>query len=155
MTVKHRIALRFLLRSSTALILLTALAFGHVQVSPKESAAGATEKYTFRVPNEKAIPNVRVEAEFPAAAVVSELEPKPGWKIESKKDASGKIVGAAWTGSTIAPRETAEFSFHARNPNEGTKLVWKVTQIYEDGSKSEWTGAEGSRSPAPVTTIKK
>ena len=80
---------------------------------------------------------------------------KPGWKIEPKKDVSGKIIGAIWSGSTIAPREVAEFGFSARNPNEDTKLVWKVIQIYEDGSKSEWTGGGGSRSPAPVTTVVK
>jgi len=29
-----------------------------------------------------------------------------------------------------------------------------VIQIYEDGSKSEWTGAEGTRTPAPVVEVK-
>ena len=60
-------------------------------MSPKESAAGASEKYTMRVPNEKAVPNVRIEAEFPAAVVVTEFEAKPGWKIEPKKDAAGRL----------------------------------------------------------------
>ena len=155
MIAKHRNTIKFLILSATALMILTALAYGHVQMSPRESAAGATEKYTMRVPNEKTVPNVRIEAEFPAAVLVTELEAKPGWKIEPKKDTSGRITGATWSGSSIAPREVAEFSFHARNPNEDTKLVWNVTQTYEDGSKSEWTGAEGSRSPAPVTTVRK
>ena len=43
----------------------------------------------------------------------------------------------------------------ARNPAEESKLSWKVIQIYQDGSKSEWTGAEGSRTPAPVVELKK
>ncbi len=80
---------------------------------------------------------------------------KPGWKLELRKDTAGKLVGAVWSGSKIGPREVAEFTFTARNPNEETKLEWKVVQVYEDGSRSEWTGPAGSRTPASVTTIKK
>ena len=136
------------------IVLSSIIAEAHVAVLPKESAAGATEKYTMRVPDEKNIPTVRMEAEFPAAAEVISLDAKEGWKIEPKKDSSGKIVGAIWSGGSIAPREIAEFSFQARNPNEETKLVWKVIQVYEDGTKSEWTGPAGSRNPAPVTQVK-
>ena len=107
-----------------------------------------------RVPDEKNIPTVRMEAEFPAAAEVISVDAKEGWKIELKKDPAGKIVGAIWSGGSIAPRDIAEFGFQARNPNEETKLVWKVIQIYEDGTKSEWTGPAGSRGPAPVTQVK-
>jgi hypothetical protein len=80
--------------------------------------------------------------------------PKPGWNIEYKKDSSGRIAGAILSGSTIPPREVAEFSFRARNPREETRLVWNVIQIYEDGSRSEWIGPAGSRSPAPATLVK-
>ena len=155
MTANHRATLRLLLLCSMTLAFLIVPAYGHVQVSPKESIAGADERYTMRVPTEKALPTVRIEAEFPTSVAVSDLESKPGWKIERKMDGSGKITGATWTGSSIAPHEVAEFVFHAHNPNQDTKLVWKVIQIYQDGSKSEWTGPEGSRAPAPVTTIKK
>lgn len=133
---------------------LAASAWAHVGILPRESTAGATQKYTMRVPTEKSVPTVRIEAEFPAAVEVTSVEDKAGWKIELKKDASGKITGAIWSGSTIAPRDIGEFGFTARNPGEETKLVWKVVQIYEDQSRSEWTGPQGSRSPAPVTQIK-
>jgi uncharacterized protein YcnI len=107
-----------------------------------------------RVPTEKFVPTVRIEVEFPAALTVSSFEPKSGWKIEERKDASGKMLGAVLTGS-IATGEFSEFTFLARNPNEESKLSWKVIQIYQDGSKSEWIGAEGSRNPAPVIEIQK
>lgn len=136
------------------IVLSSTIAQAHVAVLPRESAAGATEKYTMRVPDEKNIPTVRMEAEFPAAAEVISLDAKEGWKIELKKDSSGKIVGAIWSGGSIGPREIAEFGFQARNPNEEMKLVWKVIQVYEDGTKSEWTGPAGSRNPAPVTQVK-
>ena len=138
-------------------IILTAGAgaYAHVTVRPRESGAGISEKYTMRVPTERAVSTVRVEIEFPVGAEISSFEEKPGWKIEPKKDASGKIVGAIWSGSIIPPRQVVEFGFVARNPAEETKLVWKVIQIYEDGGRSEWTGEQGSPTPAPVTIIKK
>jgi uncharacterized protein YcnI len=139
----------------TLIMVFVGSALAHVTVSPKESTPGASEKYTFRVPTEKAIPTVRVELTFPAAAAVTTIEPKTGWKIESRKDDGGKLTGAIWSGSAIPPRESAEFSVVAKNPGDETTLVWKVIQVYEDGSKSEWTDAAGGRSPAPVTILKK
>jgi uncharacterized protein YcnI len=136
-------------------ILLTiSAAQAHVTVLPRESTAGATQKYTVRVPNEKTIANVRVEVEFPANVEIMSVSEKAGWKLEVKKDASGKATGAVWSGASLAPRDIAEFEFLARNPNGETKLVWKAVQVYEDGSRSEWTGPQGTRSPAPVTQIK-
>lgn len=132
----------------------TLVLHAHVTVRPQESIAGANERYTIRVPTERSIPTVRVEVEFPPELEVSSFDSKPGWDIVYKKDASGKIIGATLSGSTIPPREVAEFSLASRNPLQETKLVWKVIQIYEDASRSEWTGPAGSRSPAPVTALK-
>lgn len=136
------------------MIFAISAAQAHVTVQPRESTMGATQKYTMRVPNEKSVPNVRVEAEFPAGAEIISVDEKAGWTIGLKKDSTGKITGAVWSGASLAPRDIAEFGISARNPNEETKLVWKVVQIYEDGSRSEWTGPQGSRGPAPVTQIK-
>jgi uncharacterized protein YcnI len=136
------------------LIMIAVSAYGHVTIQPKQSAAGASEKYTMRVPTEKFVPTVRVEVEFPSVLAASSFDPKPGWKIEDKKDAAGKLIGAVLTGS-IPPGESSLFTFTARNPGDEGKLSWKVIQIYEDGSKSEWTGPEGSRAPAPVVEVKK
>lgn len=136
------------------LALTAVIALAHVTVLPRESTLGATEKYTMRVPNEKNVPTVRLEAEFPPAADITSIAEKTGWKIEVKKDSTGKITGAIWSGSSIAPRDIVEFGFQARNSSEATELVWKVVQVYEDGTRSEWTGPKGSRSPAPVTQLK-
>lgn len=52
--------------ASAILTLLSAtVAFAHVTIWPKESAPGAREKYTMRVPNEKQVNSIRVEGEFP------------------------------------------------------------------------------------------
>ena len=138
-----------------AVLFATAAAHGHVSVRPRESIAGASQKYTMRVPTEKGVATVRIEVEFPSLAEIAEVDEKPGWKLELKRDAAGKLIGASWRGSSIAPREVTEFTFTATNPNEETKLEWKAIQIYEDGSRSEWTGPTGSRTPASVTLIKK
>ncbi len=137
-----------------ALLLMMGTAYGHVTVQPKQSAPGTNVRYTMKVPTEKFVPTVRVEVEFPAALNVTGFESKPQWKVAEKKDSSGKLVGMTLTGS-IPTGESSEFNFMARNPAEEKKLVWKVIQIYEDGSKSEWTGAEGSRTPSPITEVKK
>jgi uncharacterized protein YcnI len=139
---------------AVVLALSAGISFGHVTIQPKRSTPGKTEKYTMKVPTEKFVPTVRIEVEFPAALIVSTFESKPGWNIEEKKDASGKFVGAVLTGS-IPPGESSEFSFAGRNPSEEGSLSWKVIQIYQDGSKSEWTGGAGSRTPAPVVEVAK
>jgi uncharacterized protein YcnI len=107
-----------------------------------------------RVPNEKQVATIRVEGEFPAGLDIYDFEFKPGWKIDFKKDDKGKIVGATWTGR-IVPYEFVEFGMLGINPKEGTSLVWKFVQYYEDGSKEEFTGPVGSRLPSPVTTLKR
>jgi len=138
-----------------ATLIATTAAHAHVVIRPRESTAGVSQQYTMRVPTEKSIATVRIEIEFPALAEISAVDEKPGWKLELRKDAAGKLIGAVWSGSKIGPREVAEFTFTARNPNEETRLEWKAIQVYEDGSRAEWTGPAGSRTPASVTTVKK
>ena len=142
-----------LVQSAFALIYAT-LAFAHIRIAPTESAPGAREKYTMRVPNEKQVNTIRVEGEFPAGLQIYDFEFKPGWKIDFKKDDNGKIVGATWTGKVHA-YEFVEFGMLGINPKEETNLVWKFVQYYEDGTKEEFTGPVGSFRPSPVTTLKK
>jgi Domain of unkown function (DUF1775) len=135
-------------------IVSSGLAYGHVTVQPKQSTAGKTEAYTLRVPTEKPIPTVRVEVEFPEPLEVRSFEAKNGWKIEERKNAAGRLMGVVLTGS-IPPTESVQFNFIALNPNIEGKLSFKATQVYQDGSRAEWTGVEGSHTPAPVIEIKK
>ena len=136
-----------------AMFLIAVAAFGHVRVSPAESTAGVTQRYTMRVPTERQSPTVRIELSLPAAVNVTSFGTTAGWKMEQQKDAQGRITGAVWSGGSIPFAEYAEFSFEAKNPATPMKLEWKVIQIYEDGTRSEWTGPEGSRTPSSVTTI--
>jgi uncharacterized protein YcnI len=143
---------RFLLGGALAFT-FGSLAIAHIRIAPTETALGAREKYTMRVPNEKQVPSSKIEGEFPEGLEVYDFEFKPGWKIDFKKNDKGKIIGATWTGK-IMPYEFVEFGMLAINPKEGTDLVWKFVQYYDDGTKEEFTGPVGSRLPSPVVTLK-
>jgi len=106
-----------------------------------------------RVPNEKQVACSKIEGEFPAGLDIYDFEFKPGWKIDFKKNDKGKIIGATWTGKMM-PYEFVEFGMLGINPKEGTELVWKFVQYYDDGTKEEFTGPAGSRLPSPVVTLK-
>lgn len=133
---------------------LVSLASAHIRIAPAESAAGARERYTMRVPNEKQVNSSKIVGEFPEGLDIYDFEFKPGWTIEFKKNDKGKIVGATWTG-TLHPYEFIEFGMLGINPKEQTDLVWRFVQYYDDGNKEEFTGPVGSRLPSPVTKLKK
>jgi len=136
-----------LLFAAVLVLLSVSIAFGHIKIYPTQSTFGAREKYTMRVPNERKSAAIRVEGEFPAGLDVYDFEFKPGWKIDFKKDANGKIIGATWTGR-IEPYEFVEFGMLAINPKEGSpNMLWKFYQYYEDGFKEEFTAPPDAKMP--------
>src|SRR3954454_20792249 len=96
-------------------MICTQLASAHIRIAPTESTAGAREKYTMRVPNEKQVSCSKIEGEFPTGLDIYDFEFKPGWKIDFKKNDKGKIVGATWTGKMM-PYEFVEFGMLGINP---------------------------------------
>ncbi len=90
------------------------LAFGPIRIAPTESTAGAREKYTMRVPNEKQVTCSKIEGEFPAGLDIYDFKFNPGWKIEFKND-KVKIVGTTWTGKMM-PYEFVEFGMLGSTP---------------------------------------
>ena len=128
------------------------LAFAHAVVFPKASTLGGYERYVLRVPNEKTTATTRVEIHFPAEVRVTAFEDVPGWTLEVMTDSAKRIVGAVWTGN-LPPQRFVELPFMAANPKEGAALTWPAYQTYADGERVEWTGPEGSKSPASVTTL--
>lgn len=133
-------------------LLVPSLVFGHAVVYPKASAPGAFEKYVLRVPNEKDVPTTRVEIHFPDDLRVSSFGDVPGWQLEVLTDSAKRIIGAVWTG-TLAAHRFVELPFVAANPKSATTLTWPVFQTYGSGEKVEWTGPQGSKSPASTTSI--
>jgi len=74
----QRLLLNRSLFSGVVLLVFGSLAFGHIRIAPTDSTAGAREKYTMRVPNEKQVPYSKIEGEFPAGLDIYDFEFKPG-----------------------------------------------------------------------------
>lgn len=153
LTIRHPLRRLAAVAAALALILgVPVLAFGHAVVYPRTSAPGAYERYVLRVPNEKTTATTRVEIRFPVDLRVTSFEDVPGWQLEVLTDSAKRIIGAVWTG-TLAPQRFVELPFMAANPKSGDRLVWPAYQTYADGERVEWTGDEGAKRPASVTTL--
>ena len=137
---------------SAAGALAPSVADAHVTVWPRSAARGAFERYVVRVPNERNVPTTRVEVHFPAEVRISSFLEVAGWQLQVVTDSAGKITGAVWTGSLPAKR-FIEFPFIGVNPKEGDRVVFAATQTYEGGEVVQWSGPEGSKTPASVTTL--
>ena len=127
--------------------LLASSASANVTVSPQQSAPGAREKYEIRVPNERRSATITVEIRFPAGLRVTAVEQKPGWSAEAFRDPAGNLIGVRWIGN-LPPEQFTEFGLLAQNPAKGGELVFKAVQAFADGTKVEWSGAAGSKTPA-------
>ena len=126
---------------------LATSASAHVTVSPQQSAPGAREKYELRVPNDRKSATITIEFHFPAGLRVTAVEQKPGWQAEASRDASGNLTGVRWVGN-LPPEEFTEFGLLGVNPAAAGELVFTAIQAFADGTKLEWSGAAGSKTPA-------
>jgi uncharacterized protein YcnI len=151
-TRRRRIAVAAVATLIALAAALPTISWAHAVVFPKQSTIGGYERYVLRVPNEKAIATTRVELHFPAGLRVTSFADVPGWQLEVVTDSAKAITAAIWTG-TLPPQRFIEFPFVAANPKTDTRLVWPAYQTYADGQRVEWTGPEGSKSPASATTI--
>ena len=137
---------------ATTAIAIPTLSWAHAVVYPKQSTTGGYEKYVLRVPNEKAIATTKVELHFPGGLRVTSFAEVAGWQLDVVTDSAKAITAAIWTG-TLPPQRFIEFPFVAANPKTDAKVSWPAFQTYADGERVEWTGPEGSKRPASVTTI--
>lgn len=136
--------MRLILGLAASALATTAMA--HVTVSPTQSAPGAREKYELRVPNERKSATITVEVHFPAGLRVTAVEQKPGWQAEAIRDAGGNLTGVRWIGN-LPPEQFTEFGLLAVNPTGG-ELAFTAIQAFADGTKIEWSGAAGTKTPA-------
>jgi uncharacterized protein YcnI len=132
------------------LVLSLAVLDAHVVVTPRESAAGAEQLYTVRVPTEGTVSSMSLELDIPEGLHVMQVTPGDGFNFDVKKDGN-RIVSITWK-REIKPKEFALFTFTAHNPQSGS-LQWKAHQTFADGSMIHWIGERGTKQPASVTTI--
>jgi uncharacterized protein YcnI len=143
--------MRFRILVTIALSLASAVAVAHVTVWPGESHTGAHEKYVVRVPTEGKVETVSIELQIPEGVNVVSVQAPSGYTYELKK-AGDRVIGIVWS-MRIAPGEFAEFAFMARNPKDGSQIVWRAIQKFADGSQMEWTGPAGDKHPASITAL--
>jgi uncharacterized protein YcnI len=137
-----------------AIVLVAARAVvqAHVTVSPRDSQAGAVERYTVRVPTEGQVTTTSVELEIPANVTITEVVPGNDYTFEARREGD-RIVAITWK-QEIKPKEAGEFVFVARNPIGG-QIAWKAHQRFADGTSADWVGVRGDRRPASVTRLTK
>ena len=145
----------FQTRNTIALVALScflpAAAMAHVSIWPRESNAGATEKYTVRVPTEGKVTTKSVELEVPEGVIVETMAAPAGWKYEvTRKD--DRIVAIKWE-MDVKPGEFVEFAFVARNPRDKEQVVWTLRQRFADGTVSDWTKSANGTYPTAVTKL--
>ena len=132
------------------IVLAVSVLDAHVTVAPRESQAGATQRYTVRVPTEGQVATTSVELEVPAGVVVTEVVAGEGYTFDTRREGD-RIVAITWK-REIPPKQSAEFAFVARNPSSG-EIAWKAHQRFADGTSADWVGVEGDRRPAAVTKL--
>jgi uncharacterized protein YcnI len=131
-------------------VLAVSILDAHVTVAPRESQAGAEQRYTIRVPTEGQVATTSVELEIPPNMTVLEVVPGEGYTFETRREGT-RVVAITWK-REIPPKQTAEFVFVARNPAAG-QVAWRARQRFADGTSADWVGVEGDRRPASVTTV--
>lgn len=137
--------------AASVLAMLPAVTQAHVSIAPRQSMAGATEKYVVRVPTESKVATVGAEIEIPEGVVVEAVAVPNGWKHEIKRQ-NDRIVAIVWT-MDIPPGEFAEFSFVARNPRDKEEVVWTLRQRFADGTVTDFTKGPNGIRPSAVTKL--
>lgn len=144
--------IRLLVAAAAAVVSMPALLSAHVSITPRASTHGATEKYTVRIPSEGKVATVAAEMEVPEGVIVEVLQSPAGWKQEVKR-ADDRIVAVTWH-VNVPPGEFIDVAFVARNPRQGTRIVWILRQRFADGTVTDWTvDPKGQTRPTAVTQL--
>ncbi len=136
---------------AAALLLLGNIAEAHTTISPRQSIAGAMEKYTVRVPAEGQMMAKGAELEVPEGVTVANFATPAGWTYEVKRQ-DGRIVAIRWR-MDIKPGEFAEFSFVARNPVNAGSLVWTLREFFADGTVTDFTNGPDGLYPGAIVKL--
>jgi uncharacterized protein YcnI len=138
--------------AAAVLVLIGAGLEAHVSITPRQSATGATEKYTIRIPTEGKVATTGADIEFPAGVIVETVQAPMGWKYELKRQ-DDRIVSMSIQ-ADVKPGEFIEVGFVARNPRSGARIVWTLRQRFADGTVTDWTTApNGTIRPTAVTNL--
>jgi uncharacterized protein YcnI len=136
---------------ATVLVCWSLAASAHVTVWPQQSKAGATERYTVRVPTEGSVATVSLELEIPDDVTVTGILAPAGYAYDVVRNGT-RITRITWR-QEIKPGEIGEFVFFARNPSKGAAIAWRAHQHFTDGTVNDWVGPSGDRRPAATVRL--
>lgn len=133
-------------------LLLTSQVLAHAVVKPNTVGVGKFQSFTLSIPSEKPIATVGVRLVLPNDLNFVTPNVKSGWKINIKKETTGKNITdddgmptaeektteINWTKGNIPAGMRDEFVFSVQVPSQPTTLNWKVYQTYADSSVVSW-----------------
>lgn len=131
------------------LMSLTATAWGHSDLDPRQSIPNKWETYTLNVPTETEAPTVQVRLLVPREFEIEMLEHSQVWQITRTRDERGYIRDVIWSGSSIPSQTFAAFKLLVRNPTAPGTYLWNIEQSYQDGTVATW---EAQTQIVPPTT---
>jgi len=137
--------------AAALMILVPAIVLAHVTIQPRQSLQGATERYTVRIPTEGGVATIGAELDVPEGVIVEVLQSPSGWTYEVKR-ADDRIVSIVWQ-ANIKPGEYLEVGFVARNPRQGSQIVWLLRQRFADGTVTDWTNGPDGPRPTAITQL--
>jgi uncharacterized protein YcnI len=132
-------------------------AFGHAVVSPPVVQSGTLQVFTLSVPTEREDRlTTSIELTVPQGFAIDSFAPARGWKRTVSSSGSGEsavVNKVTWTGGAVPTEEDAVFQFNA-TPSSAKTYTFQVRQTYDDESVVDWSGSEGSDTPAPTVEAK-
>ena len=133
-------------------LVLASPAFAHAILSPPIAKAKADQQFTLSVPTEEeGATTTRVELAVPDGFAIDSFEPSPGWTRSEQASGSGEgrvIRKVTWSGGKVPTGEDAVFRFDGSLDSARTYEA-TVRQTYSNGKVVDWSGSEGSDTPAP------
>jgi uncharacterized protein YcnI len=128
-------------------------AFGHAIMSPPVAEAKVLQQFTLSVPTEEeGATTTKIVLSVPDGFAIDSYEAAPGWKRTVAATGSGEdavVNTITWTGGKVPTEEDSVFRFNADATSAKT-LTFNVRQYYSDGTVVDWSGPEGSDTPAPT-----
>jgi uncharacterized protein YcnI len=132
-------------------------AWAHAEISPAVTVTKTAQLFTLAVPTEKEnLTTTKVELTPPEGFAIDSFVPSPGWRRVVQQTGSGEdttVQKVTWVGGKVPTEEDALFQFLASTGSSKT-YTFEVRQTYSDGSVVDWTGPEGSDTPAPTIESK-
>jgi uncharacterized protein YcnI len=126
-------------------------AWGHATISPPVAKAKVLQQFTLAVPTEKeGATTTKIELIPPAGVTIDSFSPEPGWTRTTKSTGSGEeavVQDVTWSGGSVPTGEDSVFRFVA-DLTAAKTYTFEVKQTYSDGSLVDWSGPEGSDTPA-------